>query len=98
MVDQTGMSEKPARRPSDRETPRPRNPHRAESWQPTALRRVRVRAVEPLAPELVRVTLEGDELGEIATDAGDAVPAAPVGDGGLRCSPTAGRAPQLSGA
>lgn len=75
MVDQTGMSEKPARRPSDRETPRPRNPHRAESWQPTALRRVRVRAVEPLAPELVRVTLEGDELGEIATDAGDAVPA-----------------------
>lgn len=54
---------------------RPRNPHRAESWQPTALRRVRVRAVEPLAPELVRVTLEGDELGEIATDAGDAVPA-----------------------
>ena len=75
MVDQTGMSEKPARRPSDRETPRPRNPHRAESWQPTALRRVRVRAVEPLAPELVRVTLEGDELGEIVTDAGDAVPA-----------------------
>lgn len=75
MVDQTGTSEKPARRPSDRETPRPRNPHRAESWQPTALRRVRVRAVEPLAPELVRVTLEGDELGEIATDAGDAVPA-----------------------
>ena len=75
MVDQTGMSEKPARRPSDRETPRPRNPHRAESWQPTALRRVRVRAVEPFAPELVRVTLEGDELGEIATDAGDAVPA-----------------------
>ncbi|MCT1864874.1 hypothetical protein HMPREF3086_09525 [Dietzia sp. HMSC21D01] len=75
MVDQTGMSEKPARRPPDRETPRPRNPHRAESWQPTALRRVRVRAVEPLAPELVRVTLEGDELGEIATDAGDAVPA-----------------------
>ncbi|OAH62891.1 hypothetical protein AYJ66_12050 [Dietzia cinnamea] len=54
---------------------RPRNPHRAESRQPTALRRVRVRAVEPLAPELVRVTLEGDELGEIATDAGDAVPA-----------------------
>ncbi|MDV6298568.1 siderophore-interacting protein [Dietzia maris] len=54
---------------------RPRNPLRAESWQPTALRRVRVRAVEPLAPELVRVTLEGDELGEIATDAGDAVPA-----------------------
>ncbi|MCZ4541660.1 siderophore-interacting protein [Dietzia maris] len=54
---------------------RPRNLHRAESWQPTALRRVRVRAVEPLAPELVRVTLEGDELGEIATDAGDAVPA-----------------------
>ena len=54
---------------------RPRNPHRAESWQPTALRRVRVRAVEPLSPELVRVTLEGDELGEIATDAGDAVPA-----------------------
>lgn len=75
MVDQTGMSEKPARRPSDRETPRPRNPHRAESWQPTALRRVRVRAVEPFAPELVRVTLEGDELGEIVTDAGDAVPA-----------------------
>jgi NADPH-dependent ferric siderophore reductase len=75
VVDQTGTSEKPARRPSDRETPRPRNPHRAESWQPTALRRVRVRAVEPLAPELVRVTLEGDELGEIATDAGDAVPA-----------------------
>ena len=75
MVDQTGMSEKPARRPPDRETPRPRNPHRAESWQPTALRRVRVRAVEPFAPELVRVTLEGDELGEIVTDAGDAVPA-----------------------
>ncbi|RKE59480.1 NADPH-dependent ferric siderophore reductase [Dietzia kunjamensis] len=75
MVDQTGTSEIPARRPSDRETPRPRNPHRAESWQPTALRRVRVRAFEPLAPELVRVTLEGDELGEIATDAGDAVPA-----------------------
>ncbi|TCJ71320.1 UNVERIFIED_ORG: NADPH-dependent ferric siderophore reductase [Dietzia maris] len=38
-------------------------------------RRVRVRAVESLAPELVRVTLEGDELGEFATDAGDAVPA-----------------------
>lgn len=60
---------------ADQAVRRPRNPHRAESWQPTALRRVRVRAVEPLAPELVRVTLEGDELGEIATDAGDAVPA-----------------------
>ncbi|MEB8326060.1 siderophore-interacting protein [Dietzia kunjamensis] len=77
MVDQTGMSEKPARRPSDRETPRPRNPHRAESWQPNALRRVQVRSVEPLTPQSVRVTLEGDELGEFGADAGgpDLVPA-----------------------
>ena len=84
MVDQTGMSEKPARRPSDRETPRPRNPHRAESWQPTALRRVRVRAVEPLAPELVRVTLEGDELGEFAAaSSACATASAAAGDTGL---------------
>ncbi|MDJ0422741.1 siderophore-interacting protein [Dietzia kunjamensis] len=56
---------------------RPRNPHRAETWQPTVLRRVQVRSVEPLAPELVRVTLEGDELGEFGADAGgpDLVPA-----------------------
>ena len=65
MRDQAGMSEKSDRRPSAREAPRQRNPHRAERWQPTALRRVRVRSVEPLAPELVRVTLEGDQLGEV---------------------------------
>ncbi|MFS4488161.1 siderophore-interacting protein [Dietzia kunjamensis] len=64
---------------------RPRNPHRAESWQPTALRRVRVRSVEPLAPELVRVTLEGDELGEFTTATGSAgaTASATAGDTGL---------------
>ncbi|MEV8222294.1 siderophore-interacting protein [Dietzia maris] len=63
---------------------RPRNPHRAESWQPTALRRVRVRAVEPLAPERVRVTLEGDELGEFTTaNSAGATGSAAAGDTGL---------------
>lgn len=76
MPDQAGMCEKSDRRPSAREAPRPRNPHRAESWQPTALRRVRVRAVEPLAPELVRVTLEGDELGKVAATGSAGAPAA----------------------
>ncbi|WP_156523573.1 siderophore-interacting protein [Dietzia sp. 111N12-1] len=70
------MSKRSDRRPSAREAPRPRNPHRAESWQPTALRRVRVRAVEPLAPELVRVTLEGDELGKVAATGSAGAPAA----------------------
>lgn len=54
---------------------RPRNPHRAESWQPTVLRRVRVGTVESLAPDLVRVTLVGDQLGQFTTDAGDPAPA-----------------------
>ncbi|WP_206473143.1 siderophore-interacting protein [Dietzia sp. KRD202] len=63
---------------------RPRNPHRAESWQPTALRGVRVRAVEPLSPELVRVTLEGDELGEFTTaNSAGATASAAAGDTGL---------------
>ncbi|UVE96416.1 siderophore-interacting protein [Dietzia sp. B32] len=77
MPEQAGTYEKSDRRPSAREARRARNPHRAESWQPTVLRRVRVRAVESLAPELVRVTFEGDELGESGADAGgpDLVPA-----------------------
>ncbi|WP_256820425.1 siderophore-interacting protein [Dietzia sp. Die43] len=71
VADRTDVSENRDRRPSAREARRPRNPHRAESWQPTVLRRVRVRSVEPLAPELVRVTLGGDELGQF-TIAGSA--------------------------
>jgi len=54
---------------------RQRNPHRAESWQPTVLRRVRVRAIEAPAPGLVRLTLAGAELGAFTTAAGDNAPA-----------------------
>ncbi len=70
---------------ADQAVRRPRNPHRAESWQPTALRRVQVRSVEPLTPELVRVTLEGDELGEFTTATGSAgaTASATAGDTGL---------------
>lgn len=54
---------------------RPRNLHRAETGQRTVLRRVRVRAVDSLAPELIRITLEGEQLGECVTDSGEAAPA-----------------------
>ena len=52
-------------------TRRPRNPHRAETRQPTVLRRVHVRAVDELAPGMVRLTLGGGQLRELAAGATD---------------------------
>lgn len=47
---------------------RPRNRHRAESRYETIVRRVAVRSVSELAPDLVRITLGGAELGEFDDD------------------------------
>lgn len=83
------MAERPAPPASTPAARRPRNPHRAESWQPTALRRVRVRAVDEVAPGLVRVTLVGDELGRFSTP-GATTPTGAVGSPQLVpavCSP-----------